>query len=130
MEIGRNGGSVRDPNIWGKLIDRGLRKGISRATSEQLLKNVSLNSKTTCALAATLTLMTASVDLGGLDIENLVREGIFWSATQQGFNAIVNQILGNSFTDRRLSLIPGYQLDRLVAAKGLIRARKLVKPIN
>lgn len=132
----REGGSLRDAQMWGKLIDSGLRKGVASASKQQLIERVSTESKVMFAVAegSAVVVTIGSSILHGFGLENFFQEsvvkGLVDSFCVQGATAYGLSKRGYHLNSRRLSLIPGYQLDRLVVAQGLVRAKKLVRPIK
>lgn len=124
METARNGGSVRDPKPWARFLDKSLRQGISHSTREQLLGNVSgfsIMILGATALGVSLAALSASPEFAAIN-------GLEASLIQQAVNSTASAMFyGAHIKERRLSLIPGYQIDRLAIAQALIKTRKLVK---
>lgn len=118
--------TVRQPDVWSRVIDKGLRKGISKVTEEQLLRGVTLLSKVGLGLVS----MNVLGAVGIFPDADLIPVGLLSSLYVQGIQSYLAWTDGLPISERRLSLIPGYQIDRLTVVKGLNRAQKLVRTIN
>jgi hypothetical protein len=128
LSSARNGGSVRDPKLWVRLIDKGLKQGIRSSIREQLLGNVSVMSKCTLEMAVALTPIYAMPDFSSTSIAECA---LFSSVFQQVIDTEYDSHgRGISLSERRLSLIPAYQIDRFFIANCITRARRLASPLK
>jgi hypothetical protein len=120
----RQGTSLRDPKIWSGLLDKIIRLGVSKVASEQLMGDVSGPSQLFLGFAALETGILNNLQINS----DLILNGFLSSLITQGTMILFQATRGGAtIRDRRLSLIPAYQLDRLAAVKGLTKVLKIVK---
>jgi hypothetical protein len=124
-----NGPGLRSPDTWTKLIDQSLRLGLRDSAKDQLLGNATRYDRFCINFVALGTLLNI-LPPHLTSINDLAP--IFFSATTgvQAGASMVASINGNPLRNRRLSILPGYQLDRLLAVNALTRTKKLVQVIN
>jgi hypothetical protein len=122
------GASLRNPRPWSKLLDKALRKGVSSAAEKQLMGDVSGWSKTWLGLLVVYSVWPQS------NPHFTVGDFIAGVAMQDGICQLLPTLSmafkGTSPKERRLSLVPAYQVDRLAVVEGMTRALKLIKPIG
>ncbi|HUD07580.1 MAG TPA: hypothetical protein VMQ52_00665 [Candidatus Saccharimonadales bacterium] len=123
----REGHSVREPEVWSRLLDKAIRSSVSKATSEQLLDDVSFYSTYWLGWAAIQDLAKSHWHVN----PELAVWAIPASLAMQGLSAMFGMLQDDCpVNERRLSLIPAYQIDRLAAVKGLTKTLKLVKSLK
>jgi len=120
--------SLEDPKPWAKEINSALKKGIDEGGYSQLI------------LGGGRVQMLAMLGFGSLldfaDISDLslARTGACFLATSaivQSFSYFVAQEFeGKRGEKRRLSVVPGMQIDRMAALSGYLAMSRFVKPIN
>lgn len=121
-------GDLRDARLWSRYLNADIKRGLSTVTQQQLLGNVSISSKLYAGMAAFLTVAFSPTYFSARDVPEAV---LGFSTAVQFVTSYVSQYEhGPHLTDRRLSLIPGYQLDRLAVAQVMLRTRRLVKPLK
>jgi len=93
----------------------------------QLTRGIStagkLNALSVVAMGGLISLATGSPD-------TLIPSILGVSIINQTSSMIYHQGYGSSLQDRRLSLLPNYQIDRLLIVKSILRYRDLVKVNN
>ncbi len=123
-------GSLRSSRAWSCQLDKAVRAGIRQSASDQLIGNVPLENGITLGMLTVAGVVYAlafdHASLGGYAGEIGLQYGI-----NQGINTFFARTAhGLPLSERRLSLIPGYQVDRLAVVHGLTRAFKVVKKIR
>ncbi len=104
-------GSVRDGTIWARYLNRDMKKGLSGAVGDQLLGKVSALSLATLGLTAVFTAANANPDFSP---KNITFNALLTSLVQQGIGiGLAKWKYDTPLRERRLSLIPAYQLDRM-----------------
>lgn len=123
-----NGPTLRQPDGWVKLLDKTLTGGISENANKQLLGNVTGLSKYWLGVATFFTFYpTYHVDLSSI-ATNALEATIYAQSVETGLAYIFRPHL--SVRERRLSLIPGYQLDRLFVVNAITHTSRLVKVLK
>ena len=125
-----NGASLRDPEEWAKLLDKSLTTGITKNANEQLLHNITVFSKYWLGLATFDTLFLTNHDFNP---SSLLQNALEVTIISQGVQALMLSKLSSyphPLRERRLSLIPGYQLDRLFVVHAITRTSKLAKVLK
>ena len=128
--VGKKGTNVRDAKTWSKELNAALGQGIRGAVSKNLIERPDkLNAVSEYLVIASITtglnlLFSGTSDLLNNELINLASYHILWRYV---FAKTFNKL---SPKDRRLSLIPVMQLDRVLAAQGLSRMLPLVKSLE
>ncbi len=124
--------TIKSPYLWATLLNEAIADGIYQSAKENLLgRNVSRFNRT-----------AFYVTIGELATESLVNEAVSRNlgsamlygagviAINQGAVTALGRINGNYLRDRRWSLIPGYQADRVLLAKVIPRLLPVIKVIK
>lgn len=124
------GGSLRSSRAWSCQLDKAVRAGIRQSASDQLIGNVPVENGFSLGAITVVGVVYAMV-FDHASMSGYVGElGLMYGANQ-GVNALLARTeFGLPLSERRLSLIPGYQVDRLAVVHGLTRAFKVVKKIS
>jgi len=117
------GQSLDDPTIWGDALDIALKNSIDDLAKFQLLECASGFGKANAFSILALSLGAGFVMKSPAIIAPLA---ISASIASQSISMYYQDLKGNSFSKRRLSLIPGYQIDRLLVVKGILNYKRLV----
>ena len=120
--------SLRSAELWSKELNKSLKAGLSRSVNEQILRNVSRRSRqfffvTAIAEAEVPFQITSSVQIDAPEILAI-------TCFSQMLISILAGLDGASLRERRLSLIPCYQVDRLFIAQSILKTHRLIKPIR
>lgn len=128
--VGEKGVNLRDPKQWAKEINAAMRQGINNVARNNIIERPTLRSK--LRVPAYLVICWASLDVMGLDKPDNLPELLAFVAEYQFIADPIacGVINNNSPKDRKWSAVPGVQLDRLAAIKGLARVHPLVKKID
>ena len=119
--------SIRQPQVWANLLDKSLTKGITENAKQQLLGNVSGLSQFMLGIAiGDVVAPPTSYSVG-----HLAEAFLKFSGESIIITSIVAYATGgHTLKERRLSLIPAYQLDRLFMVNAIARTTKLAKVIK
>jgi hypothetical protein len=117
-------GSLRSKVAWSKELNGAIRRGMNEAAVEGLIRKSSAQGFA----------YTGFFFLGGEMTDALydnltVQDTVINYALASGFFA-VRAAVGGHFKDRRLSLLPAYQVDRLLVARGLSSTTRFSKPLS
>jgi hypothetical protein len=118
--------SLRSPEPWSRLLNKAILHGLTQASREQLLGDVPIFSKFTFGLAVGFTFF---INHFGINSE-LLPDALTSSILMQTTQAMLAGAHGDRLSDRRISLIPAYQVDRLMIVNGLAKVAKVVKPLK
>ena len=119
--------SVADPKLWSNHLNNTIKGSMLEISKIQLTKGISTSGKINAASA---------VAIGGLigmasgSPEYIIPSVLGVSAIYQTASSIYHNGYGNSIPDRRLSLLPSYQIDRLLIVKGILKFKDLVEINN
>jgi hypothetical protein len=121
-----HGETTISPRTWAFVINEALASGIYELAKEQVLYNVS-NDRRNLAIITGVETLAFGISKYGLSVGGIALMGLSMSAVNQTFSAIRSKLRGeNLISDRRLSLIPGYQSDRLSIVKALTKTLPIV----
>ena len=119
--------SVADPKLWSDHLNTTIKNSLLEMSRVQLTRGISrtgkLNALSVVAMGGLISLAT------GLP-ETLIPSILGVSIINQSTSMIYNQGYGGELRDRRLSLLPSYQIDRLLVVRGILRYKDLVKVNN
>lgn len=132
-----NGPRLREPDEWANLLDKSITAGLSKVARENLLKNVSFMSKYWLGV----TMFSSIFGSGWLYGNPKLQDSLISFLYDFSGCSIVNQFIATGLTavqfrdknvikERRLSIIPAYQLDRLFLVNSIAKSSKLVKVIK
>lgn len=134
-------GSLRKPESWTPNIDKALRRGIRKSGTEhllthftpsQVLLNLWINVNNSLLSSAHLSIydFLARAQPRVPDIRSLIFDTVFnftfWS-TMESFRYGIDTGKGTGY---RISLFPGWEIDRAAGLQVLSRTQKLVRPIR
>ncbi len=116
--------SVADPKLWSDHLNTTIKNSLLEISRVQLTRGIStagkLNALSVVAMGGLISLATGSPD-------TLIPSILGVSIINQSTSMIYHQGYGSALKDRRLSLLPSYQIDRLLVVRGILRYRDLVK---
>jgi hypothetical protein len=119
--------NVTDSNLWSNNLNSTIKSSMLEISKIQLTSGISgigkLNAASAVAIGSIIGLSTGS-------IEAVVPAVLGISLVNQTASAIYHQGYGESLPKRRLSLLPSYQLDRLLVVKSILKYRDLIETNN
>ncbi len=132
-----NGPRLRDPDEWANLLNESITTGLTTSARLNLLKNPTIMSKIWLGLTIFESISLSNWLLSDSSIPNNLADFIF----KFSYFSVMNQLISttstavqfrdrNIFKERRLSLIPAYQLDRLFLVNAIAKSSKIVKVIK
>ncbi len=126
-------GNVRDANVWAKELNAALTKGMRAMVAKNLIERPSMFHKITAPLplAASLIVIDAQY-VNDFSAQTLIELGLIGipllhTMFEPAYEMIVHKFPPNK---RRWSLVPGVQLDRVLAVNSLSRISPLVKHLE
>ncbi len=126
-------GDLRSSKVWAKNLNRALKKGTREITRKHLWAERSGREK--YAFAAPWLMPSYSL-MQTLALENpdyLMYGGVYWMGglvAVHGITGMIAKSHGLPLKERRKSLFPGIQLDRILAVEALSRTAPLVKDLR
>jgi hypothetical protein len=117
--------SIDNPSIWADHLNTTLKNSLLEASKVQLTEGIStlgkINALSVFAIGMTIGLVAGSP-------EAIIPSVLGMSLINQTSSAIYHQNACNKSRERRFSILPNYQLDRLLIIKAILKYRDLVKP--
>ncbi|HUC95641.1 MAG TPA: hypothetical protein VMR76_01625 [Candidatus Saccharimonadia bacterium] len=124
----KNGPTLRQPQEWAGLLDRSLSRGITQSARKQLLGNVTGFSTITNYIACGTVVINMPLIISNPALG--IAEACIDISLIHTITATLAWAEGHSLRERRWSLIPGYQVDRLFMVNALARTTKLARVIK
>jgi hypothetical protein len=115
--------SVVNPKKWSNHLNSTIKDSINVISKVQLTSGISVYGKIN---ALSVLAIGGVIGLASGSFENVVPSILGVSMINQAASSIYHHGYGESIQSRRLSLLPSYQLDRLLVIKGILKYKDLV----